>query len=88
MDKNTIVQGVITLLIMGLGTSIGWLFSSITELQHKVDIMDVHIKQADSELNDIWSNYNEQQRQHSIDGVTFYNYQIEILKDKINRTKE
>ena len=81
MDKNTIVQGIIGLLLAGLGSAIGWLFSSITELKHNQDIINVHVNQNVSELNDVWGKYNESQKAEYEKQKAFYVFQIEYYKN-------
>jgi hypothetical protein len=87
MDKNTIIQGVIGLLLAGLGSAIGWLFNSITELKHNVDIINVQVQQNSGELNDIWGKYNEAQKGELMKQKTFYDFQIEYYKNLNNATK-
>lgn len=81
MDKNTIVQGIIGLLLAGLGSAIGWLFNSIGELKHNVDIINVEVKQNRTELNDIWTKYNKEQDLKLKQMQAFYEFQIEYYKN-------
>lgn len=81
MDKNTIVQGIIGLLLAGLGSAIGWLFNSIGDLKHNVDIINVEVKQNGSELEDIWGKYNKEQDLKLKQMQVFYEFQIEYYKN-------
>jgi hypothetical protein len=82
MDKNTIVQGIIGLLLAGLGSAIGWLFSSISDLKHNQDIIKVRVEQNVGELKDIWGKYNEAQKLEFVKQKAFYDFQIEYYKNK------
>ena len=72
---------------MGLGSAIGWLFNSISELKHNQDIINVEVQQNASELNDIWNKYNDEQRQKMGEIAKFYEFQLEYKNDQIEYYK-
>ena len=59
MDKNTIVQIVIGVVLSGIGYILGMAFDTIRELKHEQDMMTVKVEQAQSELRDLWGKYNQ-----------------------------
>lgn len=62
MDKNSIIQAIIGLIIAGLGSCIGWLFNSISELKHNQDITIIKVEQNKEEISGSWAYIDEDLR--------------------------
>lgn len=81
MDRNTIIQSVIGLITLAMGSAVGFLFTSIGELKHGQDTMQKDVDFHTSQLADIWGKYNTEQEQKVIFLENYY-------KDKLAQAQE
>ncbi len=80
LDTKTILMGI-------LASLCGYIFYGYIGLSAKVDTLETVIMQHDSELDDIWSKYNDEISKQFIMYEKFMEFQIEYYKDKAENNK-
>ncbi len=89
MDKNTIISGVLGFITLVLGSCIGWLFNSITTLQHENNLQGkdiIYNKENNAEnkaaIAGAWEYLDEKAKEEKAEVMENYRFANEIIDDQ------
>lgn len=88
MDKNTIVQLVIGLIVTAIVGAISYMFTSISDLKHNQDTMGVEVRQGKGERSDLWDKHNARIEQDERALTMFYEFQLKQERDNSDRISD